>query len=175
VRSINSRHTAVNELRKAFCTQQMRGEGHAFEAYYATVFIHKSRLEFDRFLIAEPRFDTYGRPHDECETAKYDESSVEYEDFCGDFCDERMDEMSVEEDEEASFNSAIVADSYVSEDELSSVGESKDRVDVRLSHGAEWSFAGQCYAADRYVLLPVFDGFSLSPFDEASPLPLTEP
>jgi hypothetical protein len=134
----------------------MREESRAFEPYYTTVYIHKSRLEFDRFLITEPRFETYGRPHDENETAKYDESSVEYEDFCGDFCDERMDEMSAEEEEEASFNSAIVADSYVSEDELSSLGESKDRVDVRVSHGAEWFFAGQCYTADRYALICPF-------------------
>lgn len=87
VRSINSRLTAINELRKVFCTQRMKDESRPFEPYYTTVYIHKSRLEFDRFLITEPRFETYGRPHDENEAAKYDESSVEYEDFCGDFCD----------------------------------------------------------------------------------------
>lgn len=83
--------------------------------------------------------------------------------------------MSAEEDEEASFNSAIVADSYVSEDELSSLGESKDRVDVRMSHGAEWSFAGQCYTADRYALICPFEAFGLSLEEGSLPLPLAEP
>lgn len=42
---------------------------------------------------------------------KYDDSSVEYEDLCGDVCNEEVDVMSAEE-EESEENSAIVPDSF---------------------------------------------------------------
>jgi hypothetical protein len=68
-----------------------------------------------------------------------------------------MDEMSVE-DEEASFNSAIVPDTYISEDELSSLNESKDQINVKVNQGAEWSFSGSNnYTADRYTMFCCFE------------------
>jgi hypothetical protein len=79
-----------------------------------------------------------------------------------------MDEMSLE-DEEASFNSAIVPDSYVSEDEISSLNESKDHIDVKIDQGAEWSFNGSNnYTADRYSMFCCLD-------EEILPLPMSEP
>lgn len=79
-----------------------------------------------------------------------------------------MDEMS-DEDEEASFNSAIVPDSYISEDEISSLNESKDLVDVKIDQGAEWHFSSSNnYTADKYTMFCCFE-------DEPLPLPLNEP
>lgn len=76
--------------------------------------------------------------------------------------------MSVE-DEEASFNSAIVPDTYKSEDEMSSLNDSKDQVEVRISQGSEWSFFGSNnYTADRYTMFCCFE-------EDALPLPLSEP
>jgi len=50
---------------------------------------------------------------------KYDDSSVEYEDLCGDVCNEDVDVMSAEEEEAEEENSAIVPDSYFEDGELS--------------------------------------------------------
>jgi hypothetical protein len=44
-------------------------------------------------LVNEERFKQYTLPHEETETGKYEDSSAEYEDLCGDMCDE-MDAMS---------------------------------------------------------------------------------
>ena len=48
-----------------FLTQKMKNETASFEPYYATVYTHKSRLEFNRFFVNEERFKEYFHPHDE--------------------------------------------------------------------------------------------------------------
>ena len=87
----------------------------------------------------------YTDPFYEAEEAKYEESSIEYEDLCGENCHENeADVMSEEEEEEASANSAIVPDSYRSEDEISSE-ESGRAVHVHIDRGSEWAFCAECH------------------------------
>jgi hypothetical protein len=97
---------------------------------------------------------------------KYDDSSVEYEDLCGDICNEDIDVMSAEEEEESEEeNSAIVPDSYFELGELSE--ESKDDVVVNIDQGGEWFFDSSAddKAAD-------YEMFCL--FEETFPMKLVE-
>lgn len=149
---IKSQNTPLSLCRQRFFTHKMKDENCYFEQYYTNIFSHRSRLEFTNFLVNEQRVWDYAEPHCEMESGKYDDSSVEYEDLCGDICNEEADYISAEEqeEEENEENSAIVPDTYLSADEMSSGEESKDDILVNIAKGGEWHFSGVHPLADSY-------------------------
>ena len=55
IQNIKSQKIPISECKADFFVNKMKDENYKFEPYYVNIFTHKSRLEFNNFLVAEQK------------------------------------------------------------------------------------------------------------------------